>query len=226
MISINQSFMKKTLLLFSVIILFNACGSKNENNTDSTLPDKTEVLDGPKQGAKSGLTLENVSIPSTLTLDSTTLKLNGAGVRNKFHLKVYVAALYLPEKNSDPIDIINKDEAQAVVLHITSILMTSSNMSKYISEGFLRATGGKTAPIQKQIDLALSIFNAEPVSKYDKFEMFYLPKEGGVKAYKNGKFLSFISGGKEFKKAMFGIWLSNDPVDEDLKTGILGLEIK
>ncbi len=205
-----------------MIALLTSCGSENKN----TNVDSAQILDSPIKGGKSSLTVEGVQIPDKLTLDSTSLILNGTGVRNKFHLKVYVAALYLPAKNNNPEDIINKDEAQAVVLHITSILMTSGNMSKYITEGFSRSTGGKTAPIQSQIDLALSIFNSEPVSKFDKFEMFYLPEERGVKAFKNGKFLSFIPGGVEFKKAMFGIWLSNDPVDEDLKTGILGLEVK
>ena len=215
--------MKNLIYLFSVIILLTSCGGGNENNNNISEAIKN---DSPIKSGKSEITLEGIKLPSKLTLDSTSLILNGAGVRNKFHLKVYVAALYLPSKNSNPVDIINKDEPQAVVLHITSILMTSGNMSKYISEGFFRSTGGKVAPIQKQIDLALTIFNSEPVSKNDKFEMFYIPEERGVKSYKNGKFLSFIPGGLEFKKAMFGIWLSNDPVDEDLKTGILGLEIK
>ena len=214
--------MKKIAILFSVIGLLSACGSDSEKNNQS-LPDQKN---GPVHSEKSGLKVEGVNIPDKISLDTTSLFLNGTGVRNKFHLKVYVAALYLPSKSNNPEEIMNKNEPQAIVLHITSILMTSGNMSKYISEGFYRSTGGKVAPIQKQIDLALSIFNAEPVSKFDKFELFYLPEENGVKAYKNGKFLSFIPGGLEFKKAMLGIWLSNDPVDEDLKIGILGLEKK
>jgi Chalcone isomerase-like len=214
--------MKKIILLFSVISLLSACGGDSEKNNQSH-PDQKN---GPVHTEKSKLTVEGVNIPEKISLDTNSLILNGTGVRNKFHLKVYVAALYLPSKSNSAEEILNKNEPQAIVLHITSILMTSGNMSKYISEGFYRSTGGKTAPIQKQIDLALSIFNSEPVSKYDKFEMFYLPEENGVKAYKNGKFLSFIPGGLEFKKAMLGIWLSNDPVDEDLKTGILGLERK
>lgn len=212
--------MKKITYLFFIVCLLTSCGGENVNNTDDT----AIVKDGPVKSGKTSLTMEGVAIPDKLTLDSTSLILNGVGVRNKFHLKVYVAALYLPSKNNSPEEIINKDEPQAIVLHITSILMTSGNMSKYIIEGFSRSTGGKTASIQPQIDLALTIFNSEPVSKFDKFEMFYLPEERGVKAFKNGKFLSFIPGGVEFKKAMFGIWLSNDPVDADLKTGILGLE--
>jgi Chalcone isomerase-like len=215
--------MKKIIYLFSAIVLLTSCGnpeSENKNNNENEIVAKG----APKHGAKSSLSLEGVEIPSSITIDSTTLILNGAGVRNKFHLKVYVAALYLPSKSSVPVDIINKDETQLVVVHITSILMTSSSMTKYISEGFVRSTGGKTASIQKEIDQAMTMFNSSPVEKNDKFEIFYLPNEKGIKAFKNGKFLYFVPCGMEFKKAIFGIWLSNDPVDEGLKTGMLGLK--
>lgn len=208
--------------MFAVGIL-TSCGTDSKNDNKAPESGASETKSAVESG-KTQLNVEGVNIPESVSLDTLNLKLNGVGVRNKFHLKVYVAALYLPNKNNNPKDVINKNEPQAIALHMTSILMTSSNMSKYISEGFYRSTNGKVAPIQKQIDLALSIFNSEPVSKFDKFEMFYIPEENGVKAYKNGKFLAFIPGGVEFKKAMFGIWLSDDPVDADLKDGILGLK--
>lgn len=208
--------------MFAVGIL-TSCGTDSKHDNKANESNASEAK-SPVKSAKTQLNVEGVNIPEGVSLDTINLKLNGVGVRNKFHLKVYVAALYLPNKNNNPKDVINKNEPQAIALHMTSILMTSSNMSKYISEGFYRSTNGKVAPIQKQIDLALSIFNSEPVSKFDKFEMFYIPEENGVKAYKNGKFLAFIPGGVEFKKAMFGIWLSDDPVDADLKDGILGLK--
>jgi hypothetical protein len=40
-------------------------------------------------------------------------------------------------------------------------------------------------------------------------------------AHKNGKMLGTIEG-LEFKKALFGIWLGNNPADKDLKAGMLG----
>ena len=50
--------------------------------------------------------------------------------------------------------------------------------------------------------------------------MVYLPKEG-VKVYKNNKLLGTIEG-MEFKRALFGIWLSKKPADKDLKQAMLG----
>lgn len=214
--------MKSQMWILAASIILLSCGSGNENNNLKNVIDKN----APEHGQKSKLTLEGVEIPASVTLDSTTLILNGAGVRNKFHLKVYVGALYLPAKSNDPIAIIGKNEPQLAVITITSILMTSGSMAKYIAEGFVKSTGGKTAPIQNEIDQAVKMFNSSPISKNDVFEIFYLPEEAGIKAFKNGKFLHFVPCGMEFKKAIFGIWLGNDPVDEDLKTGMLGLEVK
>ena len=49
------------------------------------------------------LSVEGVSVPDTYTADGTVLHLNGAGVRTLtvFEVKVYVAALYLPQPMHD-----------------------------------------------------------------------------------------------------------------------------
>jgi hypothetical protein len=41
-----------------------------------------------------------------------------------------------------------------------------------------------------------------------------------VIAYKNGIEKGVVQG-KEFKKALFGIWLSGNPADDDLKEDLL-----
>ena len=54
-------------------------------------------------GAARALTVEGVSVPDTYVVDGTPLHLNGAGVRTLtiFEVKVYVAALYLPQPLHD-----------------------------------------------------------------------------------------------------------------------------
>lgn len=214
-------FIKNTILLFTGLALLASCGG--DTGEGKNVKEKF-LKNSPVKGEQYELVLAGASIPKKLSLDDLSLRLNGAGVRNKFHLKVYAAGLYLTKKSSNALEIINENEPQAIRMHITSILMTSDNMTKYIIEGFERSTNGHTKPIKPQIELAVKIFNQEPVEKGDVFDVFYLPNENGVKAYKNGQFLSFIQGGIEFKKALFGIWLSDDPVDEDLKDGLLGLK--
>ena len=52
------------------------------------------------------------------------------------------------------------------------------------------------------------------------FDLVYLPGEG-VRVLKNGEQKDTV-GGLEFKKALFGIWLSDKPAQEDLKEKMLG----
>jgi hypothetical protein len=159
-------------------------------------------------------------MPASLKQDKTELTLNGAGIRKKMFFKVYVAGLYLTAKNKNGNEIVNADKPVAIRLQITSNVVSSSNMSESIREGFTKSTGGNTAPLQKRIDDFISFFNREEIKEGNIFEMWYFPGVG-VKTYKNGKLLGTIEG-FDFKKALFGIWLSDNPVDADLKKGLLG----
>jgi hypothetical protein len=54
----------------------------------------------------------------------------------------------------------------------------------------------------------------------DVYEFIYLP-ESGVDVIKNSKHLETIAG-FDFKKAFFGIWLADNPVQKSLKKAMLG----
>ena len=65
----------------------------------------------------------------------------------------------------------------------------------------------------------LSIFETG-VEKNDVFEFVYLPGVG-TKIFKNGEAAKPIKG-FEFKQALFGIWLSDNPIAVKLKSQLLG----
>jgi len=168
------------------------------------------------------ITMYGVTLPAKLGTEDKVCVLNGAGVRKHYFINTYVAGLYIPKKNSDPNAIINADEAIAVRLQIISSLVTQERMTESVKEGFRKATGGKTAPIQKEIDLVLKIFNSEPIKVGDVFDIWYIPGKGVI-ASKNAKKLAMEIPGLAFKKLLYSIWLGKDPVDEGLKDGMLGL---
>ena len=62
-------------------------------------------------------TLANVTLPDTIQVGSTTLVLNGMGLRTKYMVKVYVAGLYLAQKSSDPAAILKPDVTKRIVMH-------------------------------------------------------------------------------------------------------------
>jgi hypothetical protein len=160
-----------------------------------------------------------INMPASLQAGQSTLMLNGAGVREKFFMDLYVGGLYLKKKLADPGAIIEADEPMAIRLHIISSMITSKKMEKATREGFEKATGGNIEPIKIQIEEFISVFKEEIKEGYI-YDLIYVPGKG-VQVTKNGELRSTI-GGLPFKKAMFGIWLSDKPAQKSLKKAMLG----
>ncbi|PKL40615.1 MAG: chalcone isomerase [Spirochaetae bacterium HGW-Spirochaetae-1] len=161
-----------------------------------------------------------INMPDTLKAEKETLVLNGAGIRNKFFVDVYVSGLYLKAKNSNAQAILNADEAMAVRLHITSSIINGERMAKATNEGFVKSTNGNTAPLRTRIDQFIAVFNSG-IKVNDVYDIIYIPGEG-IKVYKNGAYKSTTKG-LDMKKALFGIWIGAKPPQADMKKAMLGL---
>lgn len=160
-----------------------------------------------------------VTMPNSLEFNGENLMMNGGGIRKKaMFLKLYSGALYLPSKSKNANSIINADENQAIRLVITSGFVSSEAMSEAVEEGFEASTGGNTADIQNKIKKFKNFFSKEIVEG-DIFDITYQKSKGSI-CYKNGEELGTIPG-LEFKKALFGIWLGDNPADDKLKKGML-----
>ena len=159
------------------------------------------------------------TLPETVTFEGQKLIYNGAGVRKKAWFKLYSGGLYLENKSSNAKDIMNADESMAMKLHITSRMISSSKMINAVNDGFENATNGNTSPISNEIEKFKGFFSDE-INDGDIFDIAYI-KGTGVVVYKNGTKKGTITG-LEFKKALFGIWLSDKPADKKLKNGMLG----
>ncbi|MFC1851408.1 chalcone isomerase family protein [candidate division CSSED10-310 bacterium] len=163
--------------------------------------------------------LAGVEMPDTFPAGIKQLALNGAGIRTKYFMKLYVGGLYLMQKEQNPQKIIAADEPMAIKLHIISGLITSDKMIAVINEGFVNATKGNTTPLTAQIDSFIAFFR-EKIEENDIFDILYIPEQGVV-VHKNNKKLGIVAG-LEFKQALFGIWLCDKPADKALKKGMLG----
>ncbi len=163
--------------------------------------------------------LRGIELSETATFGNDELVLNGAGVRTRLIIKLYVGSLYTTEKSSDANVIINANEPMAIRLNIISDLLTRSKMVKALKAGFNNATGGNTAAIQPQIDQMLGLMQGKIGTK-DQYTLNYRPATG-THVSKNGEEIGVIEG-LEFKKALFGIWLSGKPAQASLKAGMLG----
>jgi hypothetical protein len=160
-----------------------------------------------------------VSLPDSLKAGKAELMLNGAGLRKAMvFVKVYAGGLYLEEKNSDPGKIIDADEAMAIKMHFIRDV-PNEDLVKAWNEGFAKATGGNIAPIKTEIDTFNGFFSEE-AKEGDVYDIIYSPG-AGVAVYMKGTLKGTIPG-LAFKKAVFSIWLGEDPADSGLKKGMLG----
>ena len=164
-------------------------------------------------------TVHKVSIEETANCSDQELVLNGVGIRKKLFIKLYVAALYVRNKSSQAEQLLGMSQALCMRLHITSGKITSDKMINATREGFVKSTGGNTTPIADEIETFLAWLK-QPIKKGDVFEFSFVP-EAQTQVYKNNQLLGEISN-KEFSAALFGIWLGASPVQDNLKTKLLG----
>ena len=160
-----------------------------------------------------------VEIPNSMEYQGVKLMLNGHGPRVQMFMKVYENSLYLEATNSNAEEIMNKDAAMAIRIDVTSSLVTVNAMKKALNEGLVKSTGNNIGPIMKEIDQLTSTFNSD-VSTGDFYEFIYLPVTG-TNVVKNSEYIDTIPG-IDFKKAFFGIWISNNPIQKNLKKAMLG----
>jgi len=163
--------------------------------------------------------VSGINVPETITLDSLAFTLQGAGMRDKFFMDLYIASLYGTKAYSDASALVAADEPMVLNLHIISSMITSEKMEEATKEGFINATKGNTTPLQAQIDTFIQTFK-EPISINDRYEFFYHPSKG-VRISKNGVYKTTLEG-LAFKKALFGIWLGEKPAQESLKKELMG----
>jgi hypothetical protein len=168
----------------------------------------------------SARSVAGIEIPEILASADVPLVLNGVGIRTRYFLDVYVGGLYLQQKNTDAAAILDADERMAIKLWVVTGLITNDRMQESIEEGFQRSTRGDTAPIREKIDALIGLFDDE-IEDEDTFEFVYVPGNG-LDVYKNGVHRAAIDCGLPFKRALFGIWISDRSVQTSLKHSMLG----
>lgn len=124
--------------------------------------------------------------------------------------------------SEDAKDILDSDTNMGIRLQITSSLVSSQKLSKSLHKGMVKSIGEENIPqFKTQLDLLEKLLNRETTVENDAFNLIYSSTEKSILVYKNNQLEGKIPG-FDFKKAFFGIWLSNNPVDAELKDALLG----
>ena len=166
--------------------------------------------------------LSGVKLDDPIQLASTTLQLNGAGIRYKAVFRVYVAALYMAQKAVTP------EEAYAARgprrLAITLLRDIDSNA---LATSMTEAFENNTPPAEKQA-LAAALarlrqaFVQERVMRSGQtITIDWIPETGTVLSI-HGVPRGEPFRGVEFFNALLRAWLGPHPADLALKDTLLG----
>jgi hypothetical protein len=161
--------------------------------------------------------LKGVKMPDTIDVEGKTLKLNGMGLRTKVVFKVYVLGLYLEAPSNDPNAIIAAEAPRRAEMHMLRDV-EKKKITDAIYEGFERNSKDKMGELKPKLEK----FNtAIPDLKEGQVMTFtYVPGKGTTVQGAGGPAVTVE--GKDFADALWGTWLGKNPVDEELKKGILG----
>lgn len=161
-----------------------------------------------------------IQIDDRIKAGSTEMQLNGAGIRTKLFFKVYVAALYLPQKNSDPTAIIQSRAPRRVVLRMMRDL-DGSTLLNALKEGLQdNLSESEFVTLQPEISQLEKIFTTVGSTKSGDLIILDLNNEG-LAVVVNGSPRGAVAG-DAFGRALLKIWLGEKPVEASLKKALLG----
>lgn len=160
---------------------------------------------------------ETVAVPGV----TETLKLNGAAIRSKFFIKVYVAALYINEPSSNPETVLASTSAKRMMMHMLYSEVEKEKMISAWREGFEKNLGTtEFAAIKPRLDRFNNLFTT--MHKNDVALIDYIPGVG-TRVTIRGEEKEIIEGA-DFYRAVLSVWIGDNPATEDLKTGLLGVD--
>ena len=168
----------------------------------------------------SALEVKGVKVDETAQVGGSALLLNGAGVRTKLMFKVYVAGLYLTQKQVDANAVINDTGNKRVSMHFLREL-SAEKLLHALDEGFeANNSAAEMAAIDAQMKAFRQMMSSAKAVKEGDVIVLDLTS-AGTQVSLNNKLLGNIEGAA-FNQALLRVWLGGNPVDAALKKALLG----
>lgn len=169
------------------------------------------------------LEISGVKLEDKVQIDTHKLVLSGAGLRTKFFIKVYVAALYLGEKAHSAEAILADKGAKRM-----SFLLMRDVSGRQVLDGINQAfvpnnSEEEIKALEGRMNAFETIFTSVPeIKQGEVVNLDYIP-ELGTRVAVNGIDKGLIEG-IDFNRALLKIWVGHKPVQAALKKSLLGGE--
>ena len=163
------------------------------------------------------LDVAGVNVAPTVSTRQKTLTLNGAGVRKKLFVKVYVGSLYTERKVTTPAQLLADPGEKLVRMNFVHKKVEKEKIVEAFAEGLLN-----NSPIfarSAEAKAFLSWFTADFMAG-DTVDISLSP-DGTVAASHNGKALGTVRS-PALVQGVLLIWFGEKPADAGLKKGMLG----
>lgn len=168
--------------------------------------------------AAGAMELAGVTLPDSVTVNGSTLKLNGMGVRKKLFIKVYVGGLYVVTPGHDAAAIIAADEPKRVVMHFLYSKVGKDKLVEAWREGFANNSAANLPALQARLDEFCAFW--PDMLQGQNAVITYVPGTGTTLEINGTK--AGVIPGADFAQALFAVWLGGKPADAGLKAGMLG----
>jgi hypothetical protein len=163
------------------------------------------------------LDVAGVNVAPTVSVHQKTLTLNGAGIRKKFIVKVYVGALYTERKVTTPAQLLADPGEKLIRMTFVMKKVEREKIVDAFSEGFSKNSPAVAGTADAKA--FLSWFTADFVAG-DTVDIS-LAADGTVSATHNGKTLGTMRN-PALARAVLLNWFGEKPADGGLKKGMLG----
>jgi hypothetical protein len=163
-------------------------------------------------------TVAGVALPDTVDAGGHKLVLNGAGLRKKLFIKVYVGGLYLGAKQSNAAAIITADAPRRQVMHF----LFDVGKGKMV-EAWEEGLEDNTPNASPEVKTAFKTLGSwmEDMKEGQSIVLTYVPGTGTTVEV-NGKSKGTL-GGKAVADAILNTWVGPKPgPGADFKKAILG----
>lgn len=169
------------------------------------------------------LQIAGVKLEEELQLDKHRLVLNGAGIRSKFVVDVYVVGLYLGKKVHTAEAVLADTGANRISIHLVRdvsgrLFSDGLNISLLANQ-----SEAEMKVLDARVDKLLKFVATVPkLHKGEIVNLDYIPGLG-TKIVINGIDKGYIEG-LDFNRALLKIWLGKKPVKKSVKESLLGDE--
>ena len=163
-----------------------------------------------------------VKVPDTVTVAGQTLRLNGAALRQRVFFRIYVAALYLPAKQTTSAEALASPGARRISMTLVRDI-TAEQLIEALAGGIRQNhSAAELEKLKPGIEALNRIMTGIGQAKSGSvIDLDYLPGTGTQVAL-NGAVQGAPVPGEDFYRGLMRIWLGDDPVDAGMKKALLG----